>query len=144
MKLHIKQMDWRFYTIKNLLVKYRYDIILVIVVSAIAIGALLFFALTKSTDDLLASIYVRDTLIQEVNLSKETTERHFDIQGTNGTLTISVVHNAIAVVESNCPHQDCVNEGYVTETNHPIICAYNGVYIIVTSLNSVNDIEVGR
>jgi len=114
------------------------------IIAAVAIGILLAFTFTKATDNLSASIYVRDALIQEVNLSNETSERHFDIQGTNGTLTISVKHNAIAVIESNCPHQDCVNEGYVTETNHPIICAYNGVYIIVTSLNSINDIEVGR
>lgn len=136
--------DWRLCTIKNFFFKYRYDIILILLIASVAIGALLIFAFNKSTDDLSASIYVRDTLIQQVNLSEETNERHFDIQGINGTLTISVKHNAIAVIESNCPHQDCVNEGYVTETNHPIICAYNGVYIIVVSSNSINDIEVGR
>ena len=38
---------------------------------------------------------------------------------------------AIAVLESNCPHQDCVHMGYVSETNHPIICAYNQVYIVI-------------
>lgn len=46
---------------------------------------------------------------------------------------------AIAIV---CPHQDCVNMGYVKDSGHPIICAYNEVTIIIEGASS-SDVELG-
>ena len=53
------------------------------------------------------------------------------IDGVHNQVHINVKDGAIAIVESGCPHQDCVHTGYVKESNRPIICAYNAVYIII-------------
>ena len=50
--------------------------------------------------------------------------------------------NKIRVKESDCPHQDCVHTGFVGETNRPIICAYNAVYIVIEG-NSDYDASIG-
>ena len=51
-------------------------------------------------------------------------------------------NGGVAVIHADCPHQDCVHMGYVYETNHPIICAHNGVYIIIVG-EVYNDTEAG-
>ena len=59
----------------------------------------------------------------------------------NGELVVHVHDGKIKVSKSNCPHQDCVNQGEVSDINHPIICAYNEVYIVING-NSNYDVEI--
>jgi hypothetical protein len=73
-----------------------------------------------------------------VDLSKN---EIYEIEGTKGTLKAEVKDGAIAVIESNCPHQDCVNMGYVKTSNRPIICAYNQTYIVIEGTASY-DVEI--
>lgn len=53
------------------------------------------------------------------------------IQGAKGELTLQMKHNAIRVKEAECPNQTCVHQGWVSQANHPIICAYNQVVISI-------------
>ena len=64
------------------------------------------------------------------------------IQGRRTTLTIGLKHNAIGVVHSGCPGQECVHVGWVEGPNQPIVCAYNGIYIDVKGSSS-GDIIIG-
>ena len=64
------------------------------------------------------------------------------IQGRRTTLTIGLKHNAIGVVHSGCPGQECVHVGWVESPNQPIVCAYNGIYIDVRGSSS-GDIIIG-
>lgn len=68
--------------------------------------------------------------------------QEIEIQGRHTTLTIGLKHNAIAVVHSGCPGQECVHEGWVDRPNHPIVCAHNGIYIEIESDNW-SDITIG-
>ena len=108
----------------------RNDLILIGVILTIIIGGLLAVLLTRKQSNLIASIYVQNELIERIDLDKEE-DREFVIQGAKGKLTISIKDHSIGVIEAECPHQDCVHMGYVKESNRPIICAYNQVYIII-------------
>lgn len=119
----------------------RNDLILIGILLALIIGGLLAVLLTRKKNNLTAKIYVQSQLIQEINLNTEP-DRDFVIQGAKGKLTISIKDHSIGVKEAECPHQDCVHMGYVSETNRPIICAYNQVYIIVEG-NSSYDARIG-
>ena len=108
----------------------RNDLILIGILLALILGGLLAVLLTRKKDNLIAKIYVQEQLIQEVDLNTEP-DHDFVIQGAKGKLTISIKDHSIGVKEAECPHQDCVHMGYVKETNRPIICVYNQVYIII-------------
>lgn len=110
--------------------EHRNDLILICSIIAILLSAFLAIFLTRKKNNLVAKIYIKSELVQKIELSKSE-DREFEIEGSNGTLVISIKDHAIAVKEADCPHQDCVNMGYVCITNKPIICAYNQVYIIV-------------
>lgn len=114
----------------------------------ILIGSLLVLAivslvvvLTRKTDlPSLARVYVQDVLVESIDLNVEE-DKQYVIQGVKGELTLEVHDHAIRVLESNCPHQDCVHQGYVKDPNHPIICAYNQVLIVLEG-SSNYDVEI--
>ena len=84
---------------------------------------------------------VKEALVQEVDLTTSK-DQEFDIEGAKGKLTISIKDHAIGVIKAECPHQDCVHVGYVKETNRPIICASNQVYIVIEG-DSSYDVRIG-
>ena len=91
-----------------------------------------FFVLTSlSSGPLCASIYRTGELLQRIDLSKESEERSFIILGTHGEVEVTVKHNAIKVSHSDCPGQDCVDMGYRDKPGVPIVCAYNGISIVL-------------
>ena len=108
----------------------RNDLILIISLVVVLCASLLAVLLTKKKNNLVAKIYVKNELVQTVDL-KADENKEFTIHGANGDLKVVVKDHKIGVEESNCPHQDCVHVGMVGETNRPIICAYNQVYIII-------------
>ena len=117
------------------------DLILIGILLAVILGGLIAVLLTRKKNNLIAKIYVQEQLIQEVDLNTEL-DHDFVIQGAKGKLTISIKDHSIGVIEAECPHQVCVHMGYVSETNRPIICAYNQVYIIIEG-NSDYDARLG-
>ncbi len=119
----------------------RNDLILIGVLLALILGGLLAVLLTRKKDNLIAKIYVQNELVQTIDLKSEK-DHEFEINGTKGKLIISIKNHSIGVKEAECPHQDCVHTGYVNETNRPIICAYNQVYIIIEG-DSSYDARIG-
>ena len=110
--------------------KIRNDIILVVSLLVVAVVSLVVVLTTRQKTNLVAKVYVNNQVVEVVDLSNKD-DKDFYIDGIKGKLHIHSHDGAIAVLESNCPHQDCVKMGYVGETNKPIICAYNAVYIVI-------------
>lgn len=120
--------------------KLRNDLLLIVPLLLVAIIALVVILTHKANKPLVAKVYVQSEVVQTIDLSDKT-ERDYTIKGVNGELIVHVHDGMIRVKESNCPHQDCVNQGDVKDTNHPIICAYNQVYIVIEGESSY-DVEI--
>ena len=118
----------------------RNDIILIGSLLLVAVIALLVLIFTRTKDHLVATVKVKNEVVETIDLTDKS-ERTYEIEGVHGLLRISVKEGKIAVTDSSCPHQDCVHMGYIAETNRPIICAYNEVYIVIEG-NSDNDVEI--
>ena len=118
----------------------RNDLIVIISLLLVAIISLVCVLCFRTKDNLVAKIYVQNDVVETIDLSKKQDNDYF-IHGLNGDLHVHTHDGKIAVVESNCPHQDCVKMGYVGETNRPIICAFNAVYITING-QSPNDVEI--
>ena len=116
----------------------RNDMILIASLLLVAIIALIAVISTRQKHMTTAKVYVQNELRLTVDLSKNA---EYIINGKNGDLTVNTKDGGIAVTKSNCPHQDCVNMGYVYTSNRPIICAYNATYIIIEG-TSTFDVEI--
>ena len=119
----------------------RNDLIVIGSLLLVAILSLVFVFAFRSKKNLVATIYVQNNVVETIDLSKKE-EKDYLIHGINGDLHVHTHDGAIAVLSSNCPHQDCVKMGYVNETNRPIICAYNAVCISINGGSSANDVEI--
>ena len=108
----------------------RNDLILIGSLLVLAIISLVLVLTLKTKKNLQAKVYFQNEVVEVIDLSKKE-EKDYYVQGLKGQVHIHTKNGGIAIVESNCPHQDCVNMGYVYETNRPIICAYNAVYIVI-------------
>ena len=121
--------------------KLRNDLILVGSLLLVAISALItinVISKNRNTSNLIATVSVQNTVVEVIDLSKRE-DKHYYVEGLHGQVHIHTKDGAIAILESNCPHQDCVHMGYVSDTSHPIICAYNAVYITIGV--SPNDVD---
>ena len=121
--------------------RLRNDIILIVSLLLVAVVTLIVVLTTREKTNLVAKVYVQDQIVETIDLSNNEDNDYY-VQGLKGQVHIHTHDGGIAVTESNCPHQDCVHMGYVKETNRPIICAYNAVYIIIVG-QSVYDVEIG-
>ena len=120
--------------------KLRNDIILIGSVLLVAIISLVLVFSLRKTSHLEAKVYVENDMVLRIDLDKAE-DKEYVIQGKKTEVTIATKNHAIAIIESGCPHHDCVNMGYVKETNRPIICTYNAVYIIIEGIGDF-DAEV--
>ena len=118
----------------------RNDLILIGSLLLVAVLCLVLLLTNRTKDNLMATISVQNDVVKTIDLSKKEDADYY-IDGVKGQLHIHTHDGAIAVLESNCPHQDCVRIGYVSESGHPIICAYNQVSIVIEGGVS-NDVEI--
>ena len=116
----------------------RNDIILIASLLLVAIISLVLVLSSRQKNIYTAKVYVQNELRLSVDLRNDGI---YEIEGTKGNLKVEVKDHAIAVVESNCPHQDCVNMGFVSTSNRPIICAYNATYIVIEG-TATYDVEI--
>ena len=121
--------------------KIRNDIILITALLLVAAISLIVVSLKQSHQYSVASVYVQNKLVETIRLNQNS-ENDYYVHGLNGDLHIHTKNGGIAVVESNCPHQDCVKMGYVYSSNKPIICAYNACYIVIDGGNATYDVEI--
>ncbi len=119
----------------------RNDLIVIGSLLLVAVLSLVLVLVFRKKGNLIAKIHVQNEVVETIDLSKKE-EKDYLIKGINGYVHVHTHDGAIAIVKSNCPHQDCVKTGYVHETNHPIICAYNAVYITIDGGTPANDVEI--
>lgn len=118
----------------------RNDLILIGSLLVVAVISLVLVLTLKTKKNLQAKVYVQNDVVEVIDLSKKE-EKDYYVNGLKSVVHIHTKNGGIAVVESGCPHQDCVHMGYVYETNRPIICAYNAVYIVIEGKASF-DVEI--
>ena len=108
----------------------RNDFILIASLVVVIIASFLAVFLTRKKNNLVAKIYVQNELKYTIDLNKQE-DTEFIVEGAKGNVTVSIKDHSIGVVEADCPHQDCVHTGFIKESNRPIICVYNQIYIII-------------
>ena len=122
----------------------RNDIILILSLLLVAVISLIVVFSTQNKHETLAKVYFQNELIETIDLSKNE-ENDYPVNAFIGERQVEMmIHTkdgAIRVSKSNCPHQDCVNMGYVNASNRPIICVYNQVYIVIEGQTSY-DVEI--
>ena len=117
---------------KKYLTSHLRDFLLLVSLALVSVLFLIVMITTRSSkENLLATIYVRNDVVEKIDLSKEKEEeRHIAIQGVKSEVTLAVKKNYIAVEENDCPGQVCVHDSPLTHAG-VIVCAYQQIRISV-------------
>ena len=119
----------------------RNDIILILSLLLVAAVAMIVILSLPKPKKVSAKISVANQVVETIDLSL-LEEKDYFIEGTKGKLHVHTKEGSIAVLESNCPHQDCVHMGYTNRSDLPIICAYNQVVIQIVGGSSLDDVVI--
>jgi hypothetical protein len=129
--------------VKAFFKKHFYDLVAVLSVLVVSGACLIYYAIPKG-GNLIARVYRERETIATYNLNDYGTETKIEIQGTKTKLLLGLRKNAIAILESGCPNQYCVHQGYVSDPSHPIVCTYNGIFIAISRQEVVSTIGAVR
>lgn len=69
-----------------------------------------------------AAIYVDGALYRTVDLGAVAEPYSFTVETPDGWNTVQVSPGSIRVTDADCPHQDCVKQGAISDGAIPIVC----------------------
>ena len=116
-------------TFKDKIAAHLVEIIIVASLLLVSLGFVLGFSLSRPSSSSIATIRHRSEVVMSLDLNKESEERQFQVEGDHGEFIVCVRLGEIRMLQSDCPSQFCVHEGWVKPGSKPIICAYNGISI---------------
>lgn len=127
---------------KDFLKKYYRDIIIILGVAICSLSTIFIVKCATKKNAVYAKISQQNTVVLSIDLSKEGEEtREIPFPNEDVKMVIGVKKNAICVLRSECPHQDCVNIGWISDAGKPIVCAHYKVTIEISG-TPINDVEV--
>lgn len=101
------------------------DRILIVILMLVSFLSL-FFLMQQTTQANKADVYVKEEKVLSIDLNKD---GHYSVNGTNGKVEIEVKDHAIRVTQENSPHHLCSRQGFVSDSNVPIVCLPNETVI---------------
>lgn len=101
------------------------DRILIVILMLVSFLSL-FFLMQQTTQANKADVYVKEEKVLSIDLNKD---GHYSVDGTNGKVEIEVKDHAIRVTQENSPHHLCSRQGFVSDSNVPIVCLPNETVI---------------
>lgn len=106
-------------------------IILLIVVVISSIATLAYKTLIKGSENI-AVIKSYGKVIRTIDLNKVEKPEEMTIKTDKGNFNLLLIqHNEINIKEANCPHQECVKIGVISEPGEIIVCLPNKVVITI-------------
>lgn len=89
------------------------------------------FSNTKSGE--YASVKVKQKEVLRISLNKNA---KYEVDGKLGKVHIQVKNGAIRVYQENSPHHYCSKQGYVSDSNIPIVCLPNETVVQIEKESS--------
>ena len=76
---------------------------------------------------------------QEILREKIDIDHVYKVKGTLGPVTIEIKDSKVRVEKETSPNHLCSIQGWVSESNRPIVCLPNNIVVEIKSSNSFDD-----
>ena len=97
------------------------DKILIVCIMLLSVVLCIPLFFTKNANTY-ASVYVKEKQVLRIDLSKDKT---YVVDGKLGKVYIEVTQKKVRVKQENSPHHYCSKQGFVSDSNVPIVCLPN-------------------
>ena len=115
------------------------DLLAVLLVAVLGVGVFLAFLPGRAQTPQTLEIYQDGQLLRRVSLLEDQT---FVMDGAYKN-TVEIRGGRVAIVESDCPGEDCVHSGPISAAGRSIVCLPNRLEIRVVSGENDVDFAVG-
>lgn len=114
--------------------------IVLLIIVLISFGAAsIYKTVIKGTENI-AVIKRAGAVIRTIDLNKVKVAEEIKLSANKDNYnTILVEHNRISIKDSNCPHQECVKSGSISEPGQMIVCL---PYKLIISIQGQSNNEV--
>lgn len=117
----------------------RGDILAIALVALLALSVALCFMPGKTGDeDAVIQIFQDGRLIREIPLDEDTS---LEIGGDYSNI-ITVQNQRVSFSDSDCPGQDCMHSGWISDAGRSIVCLPNRVEVRISGSSDI-DFVVG-
>ncbi len=106
-------------------------------------AALLTIRRNTPSDAVIARIIQDGKVIREIDLSTVDDPYEFSVSCDEGCNMIRAEKGRICVIDADCPDKICVNTGYISDSELPIVCLPHKLSIVVSGADSGYDAVVG-
>ncbi|WP_432663479.1 NusG domain II-containing protein [Wukongibacter baidiensis] len=115
----------------------RFDIIIVILVIAIAGGSLgiLRMNANKKYEEKYVEVYVDGELIKSIAFDSTSNLEPFTVQTSHGINVIKIEEGMVKITEADCPDQICIKDGPIGEPSEMLVCLPHKVVVEVKGKN---------
>ena len=110
----------------------------IIIITTLILVSVIFIPLLRSHPRESVEAYKVDKVIAKYPLDED---RIFSVEGVNGNLEVEIKDKCVRVLSSSCPHQICVDTGWISRAYEQIICAPNRVFISLKTEAEKEDID---
>ncbi len=93
----------------------------------------------KKESGVSAEVTYKGQVVYSLNLNEDQTQK---VITQEGEVVINVKGGKIAVTSSPCPNQYCVGQGYKSKAGDSIICAHEGVVVLIKGDEAVEEIHI--
>lgn len=86
-----------------------------------------------------ASVKVKNEEVLSINLLED---GKYAVDGANGKVHIEVKDRKVRVTQENSPNHTCSKQGFVSDSNVPIVCLPNETVITIEGKSSEEDLLI--
>ena len=120
--------------------RMRVNVIAVLVITALALAAAAAaYVLGKSVDSRTAVIQDADGNTFVMPLSKDDV---LTVASSAGTNVVEVQSGKVRVSEADCPNQDCVDQGWISNAGQQIVCLPHKLVVNITDEDAASAYDV--
>lgn len=110
------------------MIKTRTWVLVILAIFALCALSGVFIRLGSGSASI-ANIYQSGDCLYSIDLSKVDDPYELVIQGASGSNTVRVERGRICIIRADCPNQDCVRSGWISNGATPIVCLPNELVI---------------
>lgn len=118
------------------------DVLVVLAVLLLGVAAAWLAYGGENSGALTATVKHRGQVVARVELSSLTEEKTVSIDGAYH-LTVTLDRTGAAVTDSDCPGQDCLHTGRITQAGQSIVCLPEQVIVTLEGKASSPDVVLG-
>ena len=115
-------------------------IVIIAVVAVVSVTLSVVF-LTAKPQGQIAEVLVDGEVVYSVDLSQVAEPYDYVVETPYGRNTLRIEKGRICVLDADCPHHECVEQGYIRDAAYPLVCLPHHLVVQIRKASDVDTVS---